>query len=63
MLSIGGSDENIVIARFEHDPQRKPGPRLSRLKAGVRPHQVRAGFFRIKLWLDDTIEKRSHDRP
>ena len=24
MLSIGGSDENIVIARFEHDPQASP---------------------------------------
>ena len=49
MLSIGGLDENFVIALFERDFGANAVCVCREGKPVSRPHQVRAGFFRIKL--------------
>ena len=51
MLSIGGLDEDFVIALFEHDLRANAVRVCREGKPVSRPHQVRAGFFRIMLWL------------
>ena len=61
MLSIGGAgSSDVVIALFELIVESTFVAKESRCSARIK---WRAGFFRIKFWLDDTIEKRSHDRP
>ena len=60
VLSIGGED--FATALLEHDLRAKVARGRREGKPGSCPHQVRAGFFRIKLRLD-AVEKRSHDRP
>ena len=61
MLWIGELDENF--APFERDLRANAVRVCREGKPVSHPHQVRAGVFRIKLWLGDTIEKRSHERP
>jgi hypothetical protein len=62
MLSIGGLDRGFVTALFEQDLRANAVRVCREGKPVSRPHQVRAGAFRIKLWLD-AVEKRGHDRP
>jgi hypothetical protein len=50
MLSIGGLDENFVIALFERDFGANAVCVCREGKPVSRPHQVRAGFFRIMLY-------------
>jgi len=47
MLSIGGLDEDFVIALFEHDLRANAVRVCREGKPVSSPHQVRAGFFRI----------------
>ena len=49
MLWIGGLDENFVIALFERDLRANAVRVCREGKPVSRPHQVRAGVFRIKL--------------
>jgi hypothetical protein len=49
MLSIVGLDEGFVTALLEQDLRAKAVRVCCEGKPGCCPHQVRAGFSRIKL--------------